>query len=328
MPFEAFGAQAPLAMALSGLWLLLAVVWVRGMRARRASGAVHKLSLIDLYPWLPLLALLLLALLPAAADQARATLAGYLAMGAAMWAVLTLVWLISLAKRDCSIMDIAYPLTPMAGAYFTWWATGMDTSPHTLVVLLLGSIWALRLSGYLAARYLPHGEEARYARWRQRGGDSWWWWSYFQIFLTQGVICWLWAATLFFALRGGGALGALDMVAIALWLIGFVFEAGGDLQMSRFRADPANKGKVMDRGLWALSRHPNYFGEAMTWLAYFVFALGSPWGWLSGISAAMVFWFMNQGSATSMTERYMLKTKPGYADYTSRTPAFWPRWPR
>jgi steroid 5-alpha reductase family enzyme len=84
----------------------------------------------------------------------------------------------------------------------------------------------------------------------------------------------------------------------------------------------------MDRGFWAWSRHPNYFGEAMMWLGYGVFALHHPWGWLGLPSVAMVFWFMNRGSATSMTERYMLKTKPGYADYMARTPAFFPRRPR
>ena len=97
--------------------------------------------------------------------------------------------------------------------------------------------------------------------------------------------------------------------------------------MHRFRTNPANKGQVMDRGLWAWCRHPNYFGEAMIWLAYGLFALATPWGWLGLPMVATVFWFMNRGSALSMTERYMLKTKPGYADYMARTPAFFPRPP-
>jgi steroid 5-alpha reductase family enzyme len=117
-------------------------------------------------------------------------------------------------------------------------------------------------------------------------------------------------------------------MALIAWLIGFVFEAGGDWQMHRFRSNPDNKGRVMDQGLWAWCRHPNYFGESMTWLSFGLFALAAPWGWLGLPMVLMVFWFMNQGSALSMTERYMLKTKPAYAQYMERTPAFFPRPPR
>ena len=98
--------------------------------------------------------------------------------------------------------------------------------------------------------------------------------------------------------------------------------------MHRFRRDPSRKGQVMDSGLWAWCRHPNYFGEAMTWLAWGLLALAAHMGWLALPSVVFVFWFMNRGSALSMTERYMLKTKPGYADYMARTPAFFPRPPR
>jgi steroid 5-alpha reductase family enzyme len=324
--FQVLVTETPAGAGLAAFWLLLAIAWTWGALARRQPKGAG-LSLSDIFPWLPLLLLGLYWLLPATAGSARQWLADYLAMGAAIWGLLTLVWFVSLAKRDCSIMDIAYPLVPMAGCYFVWWSQGQDLSSHSLLVLALGSIWALRLSLYLAGRYLPHGEEARYAKWRQRGGPSWWWWSYFQIFLTQGVICWLWSMTLFFAIRNQGALAPLDWLALALWLVGFIFEAGGDLQLSRFRSDPANKGRVMQHGLWSLTRHPNYFGEALTWLSYLLLALGTPWGWLAAPSVAMVFWFMNQGSATRMTERYMMKTKPGYAEYMARTPAFWPRWP-
>lgn len=248
-------------------------------------------------------------------------------MGLAMWTLLTGVWLLGSFLRNHSIMDIAYPLTPWAGTVLGWLQWGASRDPQVLLLLACATVWAWRLSGYLAVRYLPHGEEARYARWRERGGSTWWWWSYFQIYLTQGVLVWLWTWPLALAIGSDSGTSGWTWLALAAWLVGFGFEALGDWQMHRFRTHPANKGQVMDRGLWAWCRHPNYFGEAMIWLAYGLFALATPWGWLGLPMVATVFWFMNRGSALSMTERYMLKTKPGYADYMARTPAFFPRPP-
>jgi steroid 5-alpha reductase family enzyme len=249
-------------------------------------------------------------------------------MGLTMWATLTVVWGVGTALRNHSLMDVAYPITPWLAAMVAWQVAGGDLSSRSLALLACLTLWSWRLSGYIGLRYLPHGEEARYARWRARGGTSWWWWSYFQIYLTQGVIVWIWTWPVALALQAPGPLSVWAWLAVGVWAMGFVFEVGGDWQMHRFRTNPANKGRVMDRGFWAWCRHPNYFGESMMWLGYGLFALSHPWGWLGLPSVAMVFWFMNRGSATSMTERYMLKTKPGYADYMARTPAFFPRPPR
>jgi len=307
-------------LAPAAAWLLLAAFWI--WRMDRANSRWHHY----LYPVLPLLVVVVHSLLPEAGRQIAA---GYLANGLTLWALLTAVWLLSLIKRDASIMDIVYPLAPLVAIVVQWRIAGGELAPRTLLVLGLTALWALRLSIYIAWRYLPHGEEVRYAKWRARHGAGWWWWSYFQIFLAQAVIVWIWTLPLYFATAADTPLGPVDALAALIWLAGFVFEAGGDWQMVRFKRNAANKGKVMDRGLWALTRHPNYFGEALTWLSFFVLALAHPWGWLSLPCPLYVIWFMSRGSAASMTERYMAKSKPGYADYMAKTPAFFPRlWKR
>ena len=260
-------------------------------------------------------------------DLARA-LQTWQFMGLSMLAVLSGVWLLGTVLRNHSLMDIAYPMAPWLATMFAWWHLGANASSTTLALLIALGLWAWRLALYLAVRYLPHGEEARYAKWRARSGASWWWRSYFQIYLTQGLIVWTWCLPLAFALQVQTDPGIWGWLAAGAWLIGQLFEVGGDWQMHRFRRDPSRKGQVMDSGLWAWCRHPNYFGEAMTWLAWGFLALAAPMGWLGLPSVVFVFWFMNRGSALSMTERYMLKTKPGYADYMERTPAFFPRPPR
>lgn len=278
--------------------------------------------------WSALFALLILLVQWVAGPELARALQTWQTMGLSMLAILSAVWALGTVLRNHSLMDIAYPLTPWLATMIAWWHAGMDPSATTLALLIALGLWAWRLALYLSVRYLPHGEEARYAKWRARGGVSWWWRSYFQIYLTQGVIVWVWCLPLAFALQVRSEPGLWGGLAAAAWLIGQIFEVGGDWQMHRFRRDPSRKGQVMDSGLWAWCRHPNYFGEAMTWLAWGLLALAAPMGWVGLPAVVFVFWFMNRGSALSMTERYMLKTKPGYADYMDRTPAFFPRPPR
>ncbi len=307
-------------------WAALTLLWLLALARRHPAGASRFPS--HAYPVLPLVWVALVLASPGWPEPLQRFVAVALHMLLTMWALLSAVWLLGTVLRNHSLMDIAYPLAPWAALAAAWHALGADTSAHALALLACATVWSWRLSGYLAMRYLPHGEEARYAKWRQRGGASWWWWSYFQIYTTQGVIVWIWTWPMALALGATGSLSAWAWLGLAAWATGFLFEAVGDWQMHRFRSNPALKGQVMDRGLWAWCRHPNYFGEAMCWMGYGLFALAAPWGWLGLPAVVMVFWFMNQGSALSMTERYMLKTKPGYAAYMERTPAFFPRVPR
>lgn len=242
-----------------------------------------------------------------------------------MWCFLTIVWQVSVAARDSSIMDIAYALCTVVMAWTEWWLLGADTSPRTLLILAVVNLWGWRYTIYVANRNLPHGEDARYARWRERTGAPWWWWSYFQVFLVQAVMVGLWYIPLGLALTVPGNIGALELVAAAVWLTGFIFEAGADWQLSRFKRDPASKGKILNTGFWSQCRHPNYFGEAAMWCAYGLFGLAHPLGFAALACTAYTVHMMNGGSATRMTDGYMKKKKPGYLEYVARTPAFLPR---
>jgi steroid 5-alpha reductase family enzyme len=182
-----------------------------------------------------------------------------------------------------------------------------------------------RYTLYILWRNLPHGEDPRYARWRQRAGNRFWWWSYFQIFLLQGVIIWFWATPLALGMAAPGPIGFWHTAGALVWLVGFVFEAGGDWQLTHFKRHRKDPSQLLNTGLWGLTRHPNYFGQTCMWWGYGVFALAHPWGWLSVFPLAYVTWFMNKGSATSLMERHMVKTKPGYAHYCATVPAFFPR---
>ena len=239
-------------------------------------------------------------------------------------ALLVGVWLLSLLLRNTSIMDVAYP-----------WAAALPVcvlvarrgawSEHELVTVALVLLWAVRLSLHIGLRNAGHGEDGRYAAWRTRFGRHWWWWSFFQVFVLQGVLVWLWSAGLVAAVAvGPQGLGWQHALALLLFGTGFYFQATGDAQLQRFRKSRSDPAQVLDSGVWALTRHPNYFGEAMIWWSFGALGLVHPWGWLALVCPLYVTWFMSRGSATPMQERYLAKTKPGYADYMRRVPAFFP----
>lgn len=299
------------------VWALLAAVWLwalpPGSRWRDR-----------VYPLLPLAVAGLAAL-----GVAPEFFATFLPLGLGLWLALTGVWLISVLKRDASVMDIAYGFLVLGAAVWLCLHFGAQAQASGLLLTSLAMLGFGRYSLYILWRNLPHGEDPRYARWRQRAGTRFWWWSYFQVFLLQGVVVWVWCLPLVFGMASSGPLNAWHGAGALVWSLGFVFEAGGDWQLSRFKRRRSQPAQLLDSGLWALSRHPNYFGQACMWWGYGLFALAHPWGWLSLPAVAYVTWFMHRGSATSLMERHLARTKPGYADYCDRVPAFFPRlWPR
>jgi len=254
-------------------------------------------------------------------------LSTFLRAGVIICALLTVVWLLSLIKRDSGIMDVAYslcaalPVVVLVARRGSW-------SAHEVLLTVMVSLWAARMSLYIGTRNVGQAEDGRYAAWRRRFGGHWWWWSFFQVFLMQGVMVWLWSLGLVAAVAvGAQPLGWQHGLALLLFAFGFYFQVVGDMQLKRFKQQRSDRAQVLDSGLWSLTRHPNYFGEAMVWWSFGALALVHPWGWLTLVCPLYVTWFMGAGSATPMQERYLAKTKPAYADYMRRVPAFFP-WTR
>ena len=248
----------------------------------------------------------------------------YVQAGLISWLMLTGVWLLSLWKRDCGIMDIAYPLAASVPVMSLLLWRG-NWSPHEIMLAMLVTLWSLRMSLHIGLRNRGHAEDGRYAAWRRRFDKHWWWWSFFQVFTMQGVTVWLWSLGLIMAVHiGAQPLGWQHGLALLLFGVGYYFQVVGDLQLERFKKQRTDRSQVLDQGLWRLSRHPNYFGESVVWWSFGALALVHPWGWLALACPAYVTWFMSAGSATPMQERYMAKTKPSYAAYMARVPTFFP----
>lgn len=253
----------------------------------------------------------------------------YVLGGLVVWGFMTLLWLVSLALRDSSIVDPFWG-TGFVIANWVYFALTPDGFPaRKWLIAILVTVWGLRLSLYLLRRNWGKGEDFRYQKFRRDAGPSYWWRSYLTVFLLQGVLLWVISAPLLAAQYSPtpDRLTLLDFLAIGVWVIGFFFEAAGDWQMARFKADPANKGKVLDTGVWRYTRHPNYFGDATQWWAYYLIALAGG-GWWTIFSPILMTTLLLRVSGVALLERTLTTTKPQYKEYVETTSAFVPWFPR
>jgi steroid 5-alpha reductase family enzyme len=252
----------------------------------------------------------------------------YLHAGLTVLAFMTAIWLVSLVLRNSSIVDIFWgPGFVMTGwLYFALTPEGFLPRKMTLVVLL--STWGLRLGIHILRRNWGKPEDFRYARWREEEGARWWWFSFFKVFLLQGALMWIISAPLLAAQTNAtpDRLTLLDYAAIVVWATGFLFEALGDMQLARFKADPANKGKVLNTGLWRYTRHPNYFGDSAQWWGYYLLAAAGG-GWWTIFSPALITFLLMRVSGVALLER-TLTAKPGYRQYVETTSVFLPWCPK
>jgi|SRR5215471_10357102 len=240
-------------------------------------------------------------------------------------AAMLLLWLVSLAIKNASIVDIFW------GAGFALIALVAFTiavgyRPRKLLITTLAVVWGFRLAGYIGWRNHGKGEDFRYQAMRRRFGSRFALISLFIVFGLQGVLMWVISLPLQFAQisKVPAYLTWLDYLGAVCWFIGLLFEAVGDLQLARFKADPSNKGKVMDRGLWAYTRHPNYFGDALLWWGFFLIALTTPQSWWTVVSPIMMTTLLMKVSGVALLEKTLIKTRPEYRDYVQRTSAFFP----
>jgi steroid 5-alpha reductase family enzyme len=228
------------------------------------------------------------------------------------------LWLLSLALRDASIADIFWGFGFAVIAVLTFLWTNDGGSARRGLIAALVTLWGLRLAAYLLWRNAGRGEDPRYVAMRRHWGPRFWWVSLFSVFVMQGVLLWIVSLPVQLGqLAAGGPLGALDAVGLALFSLGLSFEAVGDWQLARFRADPANAGRVMDQGLWRYTRHPNYFGDFCVWWGLFVVAL-----------PVLMTFLLVRVSGVPLLERSIHKRRPDYVEYAKRTSAFFPRPPR
>jgi len=241
----------------------------------------------------------------------------------------TVLWTVSLVLRNASIVDISWGpgLILVALVYLAF--VPDEPTIRGLLACLLVTVWGLRLALHIGVRNTGHGEDFRYRQWREQAGARFWWTSYFKVFLLQAVVLWVVATPLLLAQLGSPGLHWLDVVGAALWAVGFAYEAVADWQLMAFKRDPAHRGAVMRSGLWGLSRHPNYFGEAVLWwgIGLIGVAGGGP---LALISPLLLTFLLLKISGVAMLDKALIERRPGYAEYVASTPAFvpLPRWAR
>jgi steroid 5-alpha reductase family enzyme len=236
---------------------------------------------------------------------------------------LTLVWVVSLIRKDASIVDPFWSLTFITlGATYRF-ASDTDYGARPAIVLGLLVIWGVRLSAYLFWRNAGKGEDYRYQAMRERQGPRFPIKSLFTVFWLQAILAWIVSIPLLAAVDGTNALGVFDYLGMAFWAIGLFFEAAGDFQLARFKANPANQGKVMDRGVWRYTRHPNYFGDFMVWWGFFLFALGAG-GWWSFFGPLLMSVLLMRVSGAALLEKKLGKSRQGYEEYIRTTNGFFP----
>ncbi|MDH5415044.1 MAG: DUF1295 domain-containing protein [Flavobacteriaceae bacterium] len=247
----------------------------------------------------------------------------------AIMCMMTLLWLISIFIKNVSIVDPFWGIGfVLAGVTYFFNTEGLN--PRKIILLVLLLLWGLRLSIYLGCRNWGKEEDFRYQQFRKDyGAHRYWWFSFFQVFLFQGVLCWLISAPLLAAMyfMPDSNLNILDYFAILVWGVGFAFEAGGDYQLSRFKSSPANKGKVLNTGFWKYTRHPNYFGDATIWWAYGIFAVAAG-SYITLLSSLLMTLLIIKISGVAMLERTLKETKPQYMEYIEKTNAFIPWFPK
>lgn len=233
-----------------------------------------------------------------------------------------LTWLFTLYRHDVSIVDSLWSLMFLAAALLYAWQIP-QAGIYTIVVVSLVAIWALRLSIHLTVRNWGEEEDRRYQEIRRDNQPNFGLKSLYIIFGLQGLLAWIISIPLLFALYARTEFHWLDIIATGLWTAGFIFEATADYQLLKFRNDPANEDRVLDKGLWRFSRHPNYFGEFCIWWGFYLFAIPAG-GWWTLYAPVLMSFLLLKVSGVVLLEKDISKRRPEYQSYVDRTNAFFP----
>lgn len=235
-------------------------------------------------------------------------------------------WVLSVIKNNVTLVDSMWSLFfLLATAIYVYLGNGLTDRNILMISIVL--IWSVRLSIYLSWRnWKPH-EDHRYQAIRKNNEPHFWLKSIYIVFGLQAVLAWIISLSLFSIAYSTVPLSWLDLAGFALWLFGFLWETIADWQLARFKAKAANKGAVMDKGLWRLSRHPNYFGEFCLWWGFYLIALSSG-AWWSTIGPLLMTILLLKVSGVALLEKDIGERRPAYADYIRRTNAFFPGKPK
>ena len=237
------------------------------------------------------------------------------------------LWAYSLVIKDASIIDPFWGVGFVVIAIVCYWRVPPSVGSRASLMLALTAIWGLRLGGYLTWRKSKHGEDRRYTAMREHHGERFWWVSLFTVFLFQALLMTIISIPVQFGIHESGNLIWLDAVGVTLWLIGMSFETIGDFQLARFKADPENRGRVLDTGLWRYTRHPNYFGDFCVWWGLYAIALAAG-GWWTVFGPLTISFLLLKVSGVTMLEETITERRPEYAQYIQTTNAFFPGPPR
>jgi len=242
--------------------------------------------------------------------------------------LMTTLWIVSILLKNVSIVDMFWGMGFVM--VNTFYFINTEATPSKIILLLLVAIWGLRLSFYLAWRNIGKPEDFRYQEFRKKYGEkNYWWISFLQTFILQGLLMWVISMPLLGAnlYSTSQNLGFIDYFGIFLWLIGFIFEAGGDMQLARFKKNNANTGKVLNTGFWHYTRHPNYFGDSAVWWGFGLFCLSTGSYWLISGSVLMTLLILKV-SGVALLEKSLKEKKPEYIKYIQNTSSFIPWFPK
>jgi steroid 5-alpha reductase family enzyme len=243
---------------------------------------------------------------------------------------MTLVWYASVRLRNAGIVDIAWSATfALLALIYATLGSGDLTRRFAAAAMMV--VWSLRLATHLGRRVLGHIEleDGRYAALRSKWGASANRKMFFFFHFQGATNVLLSTPVLIASLNGAPGFAAIELAGMVLWFVAVTGESVADVQLRRFKADPDNHRKVCTDGLWRYSRHPNYFFEWLVWVAFFLFAMGSPWGWITAYCPLLMLWFLYKVTGIPATEEHSLSTRgDAYRRYQQTTSAFVPWFPR
>jgi steroid 5-alpha reductase family enzyme len=253
-----------------------------------------------------------------------------LLLGLALASLLQLgLWLLQRRTGDATAVDAgwAVSLALLAALYA---ALGPGALPHRILIALTAGLESLRIAWLVIGR-IGGEEDSRYrelrARWRARGREQL---SFFVFYQAQAVVAWLLAIPfLLVAFNPSDGLEPLEWAGALLWVVAVVGENAADRQLARFKANHTNRGKTLRQGLWRYSRHPNYFFQWLTWVAYALMALAAPWGWIGLLAPLLILYLILFVTGIPPSEEQALKSRgDDYRRYQRETSAFFPWFPR